>query len=72
MSHRRGARPRLLVSVLGLFILALIVFPQTAKPPQRIMNTDPQQRLAWFDDFAKMKATSKFKDLKWQFLGPNN
>ena len=72
MSHRRGARPRLLVSILGLFILALIVFPQTAKKPQRIMNTDPQQRLAWFDDFTKMKTVSKFKDLKWQFLGPSN
>ena len=72
MSHPRGARPRLFVSLFGLFILALIVFPQTAKKPQRIVNTDPQQRLAWFDEFAKMKTASKFKDLKWQFLGPNN
>jgi photosystem II stability/assembly factor-like uncharacterized protein len=72
MSHPRGARPRFLASVLGLFILTLIVFPQTAKKPQRIMNTDPQQRLAWFDNFAKMSTASKFKDLKWQFLGPNN
>ncbi len=72
MSHLRGARQRLLVSILGLFILALIVFPQTAKKPQRIMNTDPQQRLGWFEDFTKMKTASKFKDLKWQFLGPNN
>ncbi len=72
MSHRLGARPRFLVSLFGVFILALIVFPQTAKKPQRIMNTDPQQRQAWFDEFTKMKTASKFKDLKWQFLGPNN
>ncbi len=72
MTHRRGARPRPLISALGFFILALVVFPQTAKKPQRIMNTDPQQRLARFDDIAKMKTASKFKDLKWQFLGPNN
>ena len=67
--HRRAF---LSLSVLGVLILALAVFPQAAKKSQRIMNTDPQQRLAWFDELAKMKTASKFKDLKWQFLGPVN
>jgi photosystem II stability/assembly factor-like uncharacterized protein len=67
--HRRSRLP---LPFLGLFILALAVFPQTGKKPARIINTDSQQRLAGFEEFATMKSASKFKDLKWQFLGPNN
>ncbi|MCX6576236.1 MAG: hypothetical protein NTV82_07560 [Candidatus Aminicenantes bacterium] len=58
--------------VLGMFALALLIFPQQAKKPQRIMNTDPELRLKWYDQHVEMKNSSKFKDLKWQFLGPTN
>jgi photosystem II stability/assembly factor-like uncharacterized protein len=58
--------------VLGMFTLALLIFPQQAKKPQRIMNTDPELRLKWYDQHVEMKNSSKFKDLKWQFLGPTN
>ena len=67
--------------------IAAVTFPtwlnaQAAKPPQkpaaaepkplRITSTDPALRLKGFDQHAAMKQTSPFKDVKWQFLGPNN
>jgi photosystem II stability/assembly factor-like uncharacterized protein len=69
---RRRNPSRLFAAALGVFVLALLVFPQAAKKPSRITNTDPDERLRMYDDFVKMKAASKFKDLKWQFLGPTN
>jgi photosystem II stability/assembly factor-like uncharacterized protein len=57
---------------LGIVTLALLIFPQQVKKPQRIMNTDPELRLKWYDQHVEIKNTSKFKDLKWQFLGPTN
>ena len=35
-------------------------------------DADPQQRLAAYDQHVKMKETSLFKDLPWQYLGPTN
>jgi photosystem II stability/assembly factor-like uncharacterized protein len=58
--------------VLATFSLALWIFPQTAKKPPRIMNTDPELWLKLYDQHVEMKNNSKFKDLKWQFLGPTN
>jgi len=70
---RSQFRSRIVTLSLGVFALALLTFPQqAAKKPVRIMNTDPDQRLQMYDEFVKMKGTSKFKDLKWQFLGPTN
>ncbi len=40
--------------------------------PELYNFTDPQDRLAWYDKHVAMKESSKFKDLKWQFLGPTN
>ena len=34
--------------------------------------TDPKDRLAWYEKHVAMKESSKFKDLKWQFVGPTN
>lgn len=60
-------------AALGVLISALLMFPQsTGKKAARIVNTDPQQRLQWYDEFAASKPASKFKDLKWQHLGPTN
>jgi len=68
----RFSRFRPVFLALVLFSLALMIFPQQAKKPQRIMNTDPELRLKWYDQHVEMKNNSKFKDLRWQFLGPTN
>ncbi len=34
--------------------------------------TAAPNRLAWYDQHVAMKESSKFKDLKWQFIGPTN
>jgi len=71
-SFRKTIGSRAAFFVLGTLTLALLIFPQQAKKPQRIMNTDPQERLKGFDEFGRTKGISKFKDLKWQHLGPTN
>jgi photosystem II stability/assembly factor-like uncharacterized protein len=59
--------------VLCIAFFSLWVFPQKAgKQPQRIQSTDPELRMTWFNQHLDMKKNSKFKDLKWQFLGPTN
>ena len=40
--------------------------------PEFYSDADPQQRLAAYEQHVKMKESSLFKDLKWQFLGPTN
>ncbi len=40
--------------------------------PELYNFTDPQDRLAWYDKHVAMQESSRFKDLKWQFLGPTN
>ncbi len=73
-SLKKTLRSRFLFLVLCTLMLGLWTFPQQAKKPQpqRIMNTDPELRLKWFDQHLEMKNNSKFKDLAWQFLGPIN
>ncbi|MBN1939660.1 MAG: hypothetical protein JW843_08740 [Candidatus Aminicenantes bacterium] len=70
MRHRRF--PRILTLSLSVLILAVLIFPQAAKKPARITNTDPAVRLQAYAKHVEMEAASKFKDLKWQFLGPKN
>ena len=72
MSVRTLFRSRAIAVLLATAALSLLIFPQQVKKPARIMNTDPQLRLQWYDQQVEMKKTSKFKDLKWQFLGPTN
>jgi len=71
-SIRPIVRFRAVALVFATASLALLVFPQQAKKPARITNTDPQVRLQGFERQTEMKKTSKFKDLKWQVLGPSN
>ena len=40
--------------------------------PEFYSDADPQQRLSAYDQHVKMKESSLFKDLKWQFVGPTN
>jgi photosystem II stability/assembly factor-like uncharacterized protein len=71
-SARIARRSRAVVFAFSLAVSALVLFPQAVKKAPRIMNTDPQVRLQMYDQHAEMKRTSKYKDLKWQFLGPTN
>jgi photosystem II stability/assembly factor-like uncharacterized protein len=60
---------------LAVFLIlapALILIAQPAKKPQRVQSTDPELRLKGYAQHLDMKQASKFKDLKWQFLGPKN
>ena len=68
----RARRSRAIALMFSLAASALVLFPQADKKPQRIINTDPELRLQWYDQHVEMEKTSKFKDLRWQFLGPTN
>jgi photosystem II stability/assembly factor-like uncharacterized protein len=66
------ARPAFLIAA-ALLILAALPFaqPKPAKP-KVLQSTAPELRLKGFEEYKAMRAASKFKDLKWQFLGPTN
>jgi photosystem II stability/assembly factor-like uncharacterized protein len=72
MSPRIKMGRLIVFMVLGALSFVLLVFPQQPKKSQRIMNTDAEMRLKWYDQHLDMKKNSRFKDLKWQFLGPTN
>jgi photosystem II stability/assembly factor-like uncharacterized protein len=66
---------------LSLFCLALLVLltaiPLTpgaaqAKKPGILQSTSPELRLRGYERYLEMRAGSKFRELKWQFLGPVN
>ena len=66
-------RKSALLVAAALFVLAALPFAQP-KPvkPKVLQSTSPELRLKGFEDYKAMQAASKFKDLKWQFLGPTN
>ncbi len=71
--HPRRARSRILTAAASLAVLSALLLAQTpARQPARITGTDPELRLTWYDQMVQIKSDSKFKDLKWQFLGPTN
>jgi photosystem II stability/assembly factor-like uncharacterized protein len=55
-----------------LLVLAALPFAQQAKKPKVLQSTNPELRLKGFEDYKAMQQASKFKDLKWQFIGPTN
>lgn len=66
---------QILILCICVLSIAMIVSPLQAKkvkPQKRIQSTDPALRMEWFDQHVEMKKSSKFKDLKWQFIGPTN
>ncbi len=67
-----SSRPRVFFLWLCVFMLSTAAFAEQAKKPQLVQSTDPQLRLSGFEQHLAMKQSSKFKDLKWQFLGPKN
>jgi photosystem II stability/assembly factor-like uncharacterized protein len=62
--------------IFGIFLLAFVLAgwavqaKAPAKAQKKIENTDPSQRLKWFEQHKAMKDQSPFKDLKWRFIGP--
>jgi len=56
---------------------ALVAFADQTKAPaakaalKKVENTDPAQRLKWYDQHQAMKAQTPFKDMKWRFIGPD-
>jgi len=57
----------------ALLVLAALPYAQP-KPvkPKILQSTNPELRLKGFEEYKALQAASKFKDLKWQFLGPTN
>ena len=60
-------------SKITIFFIALIfivnIYLISSEP---VKNTPPELRIRWYKDFVKMRETSIFKNMKWQFLGPTN
>ena len=71
MTNRRFLRGGW-AALLCLLIVAGFAAVMIAQGNQAVSQTDPQQRLKWFDEHQAMKARSPFKDMKWQFVGPTN
>ncbi|MGZ5479547.1 MAG: WD40/YVTN/BNR-like repeat-containing protein, partial [Candidatus Aminicenantales bacterium] len=56
-------------------VLVLAAFPFAQPKPVRpkiLQSTAPELRLKGFEEYKALQAASKFKDLKWQFIGPTN
>jgi photosystem II stability/assembly factor-like uncharacterized protein len=67
--------PRALFLLVAASLMALLVLPvagQAPPSPAAPVLSDPQVRLKGFERHQAMEASSPFKDLKWQFLGPTN
>ncbi len=62
--------------VLALFLIVLaaafVFSAEQAGKPKVLQSTNPEFRIKGFAEYQNMVASSKFKDLKWQFLGPTN
>ncbi|MCX6574111.1 MAG: hypothetical protein NTX99_08995, partial [Candidatus Aminicenantes bacterium] len=75
MSPFRSSPVRRSALIIAAALLALAAFslaqPKAAKP-KVLQSTSPDLRLKGFEEYKAMQAASKFKDLKWQFIGPTN
>ena len=61
------------VLAISLVLLAAALFSAgQAKKPAVLQSTNPEMRLKGFEQYKAMVQASKFKDLKWQYLGPTN
>lgn len=69
---RKSPAKKALFFVAVVLVLAAWPFAQQAKKPKVLQSTNPELRLKGFEDYKAMKEASKFKDLKWQFIGPTN
>jgi photosystem II stability/assembly factor-like uncharacterized protein len=69
---REPRAKKALLIVAALLVLAALPFAQQAKKPKVLQSTNPELRFKGFEDYKAMQAASRFKDLKWQFIGPTN
>ncbi len=53
-------------------VTVLALLAAVVATPTQAQQTDPVQRLQWYEDHVAMKGQSLFKNLPWQFLGPTN
>jgi photosystem II stability/assembly factor-like uncharacterized protein len=73
----RFRRSPVKAAVLGLcaalvVLTALSVAQTKAAKPKVLQSTNPELRFKGFEEYKAMQAATKFKDLKWQFVGPTN
>ncbi len=69
---RRSPARKALFIIAAVLATAALPFAQPAKKPKVLQSTNPELRLKGFEEYKAMQAASKFKDLKWQFIGPTN
>jgi photosystem II stability/assembly factor-like uncharacterized protein len=69
---RRCPARKALFLIVAVLVAAALPFAQQAKKPKVLQSTNPELRLKGFEDYKAMQQASKFKDLKWQFIGPTN
>jgi len=73
LARNPRARKTALVAAAALLLLAALPFAQPkAKKAPVLQSTNPELRLKGFEEYKALQAASKFKDLKWQFVGPTN
>jgi photosystem II stability/assembly factor-like uncharacterized protein len=71
--RRSPVRTAALLLCAALVVLTALSVAQTkAAKPKVLQSTSPELRLKGFEEYKAMQAASKFKDLKWQFVGPTN
>ncbi|MCK7477240.1 MAG: hypothetical protein M0C28_06880 [Candidatus Moduliflexus flocculans] len=71
--RRSPVKTAVLLICAALVVLTALSVAQTkAAKPKVLQSTSPELRFKGFEEYKAMQAASKFKDLKWQFVGPTN
>ena len=71
--RRSPVKTAVLLVCAALVALTAASLAQTkAAKPKVLQSTSPELRLKGFEEYKALQAASKFKDLKWQFVGPTN
>jgi len=71
--RRSPVKTAVLFLCAALVVLTALSVAQTkAAKPKVLQSTSPELRFKGFEEYKAMQAASKFKDLKWQFVGPTN
>jgi photosystem II stability/assembly factor-like uncharacterized protein len=62
-----------IVIVFGVLVCATsVVRARSDQQGTRVVSSDPDLRLKGFDEHQALKASSPFRDLRWQWIGPKN
>ena len=71
--RRSPAKKAFFLVAAALVVLAALSFAQAKAAKLKVLqSTNPELRFKGFEEYKAMQAASKFKDFKWQFLGPTN